>query len=87
MSAAAPAWLRLALDECAACALDNEDDRDRLAQAILARLTEIAPSFVGCIASAARAHFKTRGISDASGDLAKQIGANGATSILMLLES
>ena len=82
-----PIWLQPVLDECASCSLDNDADRARLAAAIVAKLTEMSAPLANCIASAARAHHVTRGVPDMGGGMAKQIGANGATSILMLLES
>ncbi len=82
-----PAWLAAVFAECSGCAMDDERDRARLADAIIAKLTRLSPVFAACISSSARSHFKTRGITDDSGGLAKQIGANGATSIIMLLEN
>lgn len=81
-----PAWLRDVFDAFEGCALDSPADRARLGDAIVAKLTELAHPIAACISSAARAHHKTRVIRDDAGDLATQIGRNGATSVLMLLE-
>ena len=82
---AVPAWLKSVFDECASCSLDSDDDREKLAAFIVAKL-ETLP-LVACISSAVYAQLWTRSNGETIGDTAKRIGRNGAQSILLLLEA
>lgn len=81
-----PAWLRSVFDANDDALSPGKPECDRLAAAIVDKLTELAPAIAACAASAAHAQLTTRGIKDGAGDIAKQIGKNAAQSILMLLE-
>jgi hypothetical protein len=82
-----PAWLRAALDDCAACCVNDTEDRERLASAIMARLTALTHQMATCVYTAASAHHRTRAIRDDGGEIATQIARNAAQAILLLLEN
>lgn len=78
-----PVWLRSVFDECASCSLDSNEDRARLAAAIVRKLGEVpiaaavsamAYSYLGHLEPKDRAH------------AAAVLGADSAASIAMLLE-
>lgn len=79
-----PPWLDGVLAANAHVNLDHPDGRSILAEAILGAIPKEV--VVASIKSGAAAVLKQRGVSDAAGDLAKEIGHNSSQTVLLMLE-